>query len=106
MVEEVKGIYHEEQSYRFCVLIGKELATCSIQQMLENTPIQLFNFLTKFLRYMRHILKEEIEKAEEEVRAKRYKFKSIDTVSKTLNLTERINSKVNGIHFGRNREEV
>ena len=40
------------------------------------------------------------------MRAKRYKFKSIDAVTKTLNLTERINSKVNGIHFGRNREEV
>ena len=63
VVNEVKGFYHHEDGYRFCIVLeGGEVRTCSQKQMLENLPIHLFNFLTKFLKYMKQAMKEDIEK--------------------------------------------
>ena len=74
--------------------------TATEAQMLELFPQSLFNYLSHFLKYMKSVMNEEIRKVEHSLKAKRFKMKSVIAVNKVLNLTERIESRKRGVHFG------
>jgi hypothetical protein len=48
----------------------------------------------------------EIERREEQVRARAFKWKAINEVSRSLNMAEKLHAKNEGMHFGYDAEDA
>jgi hypothetical protein len=69
-------------------------------------PRHCYNFLTKFLRYMKNKMGKDIQKEENMIISKRLKAKSIDAVSKMLNITQHMQSQNKAVHFGLDYQDM